>query len=52
MISPSRTGANARKLTFTFDGTYYSGLQGDTLASALIANDMFSPNESIYKNPE
>ncbi|MEN9775088.1 MAG: hypothetical protein RL322_2158, partial [Pseudomonadota bacterium] len=28
----------ARPIGFTFDGRRYSGLQGDTLASALLAN--------------
>ena len=52
MIGPSRTGANARKLTFTFDGTYYSGLQGDTLASALIANGVHVMGRSFkYHRP-
>ena len=30
----------ARPVTFRFDGTSYSGFAGDTLASALIANDV------------
>ncbi|MCS0494393.1 sarcosine oxidase subunit alpha family protein [Ancylobacter sp. MQZ15Z-1] len=30
----------ARPLSFTFDGVSYSGLAGDTLASALLANDV------------
>lgn len=30
----------ARLLRFTFDGKSYSGFQGDTLASALLANDV------------
>ena len=30
----------ARPLQFTFDGRSYSGFQGDTLASALLANDV------------
>ena len=29
-----------RTLRFTFDGKKYCGYQGDTLASALIANDV------------
>ncbi len=29
---------NAKPLTFTFDGRTYTGLEGDTLASALLAN--------------
>ena len=40
---PFRTAAGglvdrARSLAFTFDGRSYTGLQGDTLASALLAN--------------
>ncbi len=30
----------ARTVTFTFDGVHYTGIQGDTLASALLANDV------------
>ena len=30
----------AKKVGFTFDGQRYEGLQGDTLASALLANDI------------
>ncbi|MFT7595646.1 MAG: heterotetrameric sarcosine oxidase alpha subunit, partial [Paracoccaceae bacterium] len=30
----------ARTVPFTFDGVRYSGLEGDTLASALLANDV------------
>ncbi len=30
----------ARTVTFTFDGVHYTGFQGDTLASALLANDV------------
>ena len=30
----------SRPLTFTFDGRQYRGFDGDTLASALIANDV------------
>jgi hypothetical protein len=29
-----------RPLSFTFDGKAYSGFEGDTLASALVANDV------------
>ena len=29
-----------RTVTFTFDGVHYTGIQGDTLASALLANDV------------
>jgi sarcosine oxidase subunit alpha len=42
---PSRLGVGglvdrSRTLTFTFDGRDYSGHPGDTLASALLANDV------------
>ena len=30
----------ARPLTFTFDGKSYQGFEGDTLASALLANNV------------
>jgi len=30
----------SRRLTFRFDGREYEGYQGDTLASALLANDV------------
>jgi methylglutamate dehydrogenase subunit C len=30
----------ARTVTFTFDGVHYTGLEGDTVASALLANDV------------
>ncbi|MEU6257993.1 sarcosine oxidase subunit alpha family protein [Streptomyces sp. NPDC047043] len=34
-------------LTFTFDGTEYQGYQGDTLASALLANGVIQAGTSI-----
>ncbi|MFE4581470.1 sarcosine oxidase subunit alpha family protein [Streptomyces chartreusis] len=34
-------------LTFTFDGTEYQGLRGDTLASALLANGVIQAGTSI-----
>ncbi|UXY25648.1 sarcosine oxidase subunit alpha family protein [Streptomyces sp. HUAS TT20] len=34
-------------LTFTFDGTQYEGYQGDTLASALLANGIIAAATSI-----
>ncbi|MBE8470452.1 sarcosine oxidase subunit alpha family protein [Streptomyces justiciae] len=34
-------------LTFTFDGTEYQGYQGDTLASALLANGIIQTGTSI-----
>ncbi|MER8007005.1 sarcosine oxidase subunit delta family protein [Streptomyces sp. NPDC094149] len=42
---PVRTGK--RTLTFTFDGTEYQGVQGDTLASALLANGIIAAATSI-----
>ncbi len=30
----------AKTVTFTFDGVHYTGVEGDTLASALLANDV------------
>ncbi|MFE7858169.1 sarcosine oxidase subunit delta family protein [Streptomyces sp. NPDC057403] len=42
---PVRTGK--RTLTFTFDGTEYPGVQGDTLASALLANGVIAAATSI-----
>ena len=30
----------ARRLSFRFDGVSYSGFEGETLASALLANDV------------
>ncbi|MFE2881109.1 sarcosine oxidase subunit delta family protein [Streptomyces sp. NPDC059272] len=37
----------ATPLTFTFDGTEYQGYQGDTLASALLANGIIQTGTSI-----
>ncbi|MER5505583.1 sarcosine oxidase subunit delta family protein [Streptomyces sp. NPDC002766] len=42
---PARTGR--RTLTFTFDGTAYQGVEGDTLASALLANGIIAAATSI-----
>ncbi|MBO4255761.1 sarcosine oxidase subunit alpha family protein, partial [Streptomyces griseorubiginosus] len=36
-----------RPLTFTFDGTEYQGVEGDTLASALLANGVIQAGTSI-----
>jgi sarcosine oxidase subunit alpha len=42
----------ARKLGFTFDGTAYEGLAGDTLASALLANGVHLVGRSFkYHRP-
>ncbi|MGB8878944.1 MAG: 2Fe-2S iron-sulfur cluster-binding protein, partial [Solirubrobacteraceae bacterium] len=35
-------------LTFTFDGSEYTGLRGDTLASALLANGVHTVARSIH----
>ena len=44
-MQPNRLSAGGRidrstPLTFTFNGRGYEGYQGDTLASALLANDV------------
>ncbi|MET9907992.1 sarcosine oxidase subunit delta family protein [Streptomyces sp. NPDC006476] len=44
---PARTRAQKRTLTFTFDGTEYQGVEGDTLASALLANGVIQAGTSI-----
>ncbi|MER5529233.1 sarcosine oxidase subunit delta family protein [Streptomyces sp. NPDC002677] len=49
---PHRTPTGGRidrttPLTFTFDGTEYQGYQGDTLASALLANGVIQAATSI-----
>jgi sarcosine oxidase subunit alpha len=42
----------SRPLAFTFDGTRYGGLAGDTLASALLANDVHLMGRSFkYHRP-
>ncbi len=42
----------AQALTFTFDGRSYKGFQGDTLASALLANDQMLMGRSFkYHRP-
>ena len=42
----------ARDVRFTFDGKHYSGLQGDTLASALLANGVHLVGRSFkYHRP-
>ena len=41
-----------RKISFTFDGTSYSGYAGDTLASALLANGVHLVGRSFkYHRP-
>lgn len=37
----------SRRLKFTFDGVNYEGCEGDTLASALLANDVFVVGRSF-----
>ncbi|MGB7431117.1 MAG: sarcosine oxidase subunit alpha [Ahrensia sp.] len=42
----------AKQVTFTFDGKTYTGLEGDTLAAALIANDVHLVGRSFkYHRP-
>ena len=42
----------ARPLTFTFDGKSYQGYEGDTLASALLANNIHLVGRSFkYHRP-
>lgn len=42
----------ARRLGFSFDGTRYEGLEGDTLASALLANGVHLTGRSFkYHRP-
>ena len=36
-----------KKISFTFDGKKYSGYKGDTLASALIRNNVFFVGRSF-----
>ncbi|MFJ8636278.1 sarcosine oxidase subunit delta family protein [Streptomyces sp. NPDC093568] len=51
--TPARPGAEpsarrrTRPVTFTFDGTAYEGREGDTLASALLANGVIATGTSI-----
>ena len=41
-----------QKISFNFDGKKYFGYQGDTLASALLANDIFLVGRSFkYHRP-
>jgi sarcosine oxidase subunit alpha len=57
MSAPFRTPIGgridrARPITFTFDGKTYSGLEGDTLASALLANGVHLLGRSFkYHRP-
>jgi sarcosine oxidase subunit alpha len=57
MSAPFRTPASghidrARPLRFTFDGKTYQGLEGDTLASALLANGVHLMGRSFkYHRP-
>ncbi|MFJ9722413.1 sarcosine oxidase subunit delta family protein [Streptomyces sp. NPDC101209] len=44
---PAHRRTGKRTLTFTFDGTEYQGVQGDTLASALLANGVIAAATSI-----
>ncbi|MFJ9539079.1 sarcosine oxidase subunit delta family protein [Streptomyces sp. NPDC101225] len=45
----TRTRPGTRTLTFTFDGTVYQGREGDTLASALLANGVIAAATSIKR---
>ena len=53
MRSPSAGRVNrAKSVTFTFDGKKYSGFEGDTLASALLANNVHLVGRSFkYHRP-
>ncbi|ALV37394.1 sarcosine oxidase subunit delta family protein [Streptomyces sp. CdTB01] len=44
---PAHRRTRQRTLTFTFDGVEYQGVQGDTLASALLANGITTAATSI-----
>ena len=44
---PARRRTGKRSLTFTFDGVEYQGVEGDTLASALLANGVIAAATSI-----
>ncbi|WP_458247894.1 sarcosine oxidase subunit alpha family protein [Streptomyces sp. MAI_2237] len=46
---PAHRRTRQRTLTFTFDGTEYQGVQGDTLASALLANGIIAAATSIKR---
>ena len=42
----------SKKISFTFDGKKYFGIEGDTLASALLRNDVFLIGRSFkYHRP-
>ena len=53
MRSPSAGRVNrAKSVTFTFDGKKHSGFEGDTLASALVANNVHLVGRSFkYHRP-
>ncbi|EGH48144.1 aminomethyltransferase, partial [Pseudomonas syringae pv. pisi str. 1704B] len=59
MTTPARLPApmgllidRTRPLTFSFDGKTYQGLQGDSIASALLANGRFLLSRSFkYHRP-
>ena len=52
MRNSSHPITNKQKLSFTFNGKKYSGFQGDTLASALVANDIKTVGRSFkYHRP-
>ena len=52
MRNSSHPITNKRKLSFTFNGKKYFGYKGDTLASALVANDIKTVGRSFkYHRP-
>ena len=52
MRNSSHPITNKKKLSFTFNGKKYYGFQGDTLASALVANDIKTVGRSFkYHRP-
>ena len=52
MRNSSHPITNKKKLSFTFNGKKYYGFQGDTLASALVANDIRTVGRSFkYHRP-
>ena len=47
----SHGGRISKPITFTFDGKAYQGYEGDTLASALLANNVHLVGRSKYRRP-
>ncbi|MGO1885382.1 MAG: 2Fe-2S iron-sulfur cluster-binding protein [Citricoccus sp.] len=48
-LAPGHSLDRSREITFTVDGTDYTGHPGDTLASALIANGRLDCGDSLYE---